>query len=935
MQYEDFDIDIDLSEGNEYSVSVLRSPAGEAHAKMLFPFNELVLENRLLQLQNALLRSGGKHRQVLSPEQKAVKEFGQALFDMLMIGEIRSRYDVSQHESLRARKGLRLRLRIRSPKLAALPWEFLYDARENEYLVLSRNRPIVRYLELPQPVQTLEANPPLQVLGMVASPNNLQKLDIEGEKQRVENALSSLQQRGLAQLTWLTGQTWRDLQRAMRAGPWHIFHFIGHGGFDTDNDEGLIALVGEQEQAHFLEASHLGQLLANHSSLRLVLLNVCESARGGQRDIFSSTASILVRRGIPAVLGMQYSITDQAALEFSRLFYEALSDGIPIDAAVCEARVGVNIAISNTVEWGVPVLYTRAPDGVLFTIQKQQEVKPKPPKPKTTWFRTVQIIFINHIRQCRMKLQIRSVNLMDFTLKFVKQNLSKMNHVRISKPKPDSSRFGTLWAKVKNALILSNFLRERTLVTQTVDDSTKQSFQYPTRKNWFFLGLISLIFLIISISVVLYQNFVPSQQSATAPSITPTIGATAPGTFATTKIRIRLASTSDWLTVRIASPIITQHHTINRSGQPRESTLDGMSLRLAQSLQKANDANLIEITEEITLANLSETHPLALAITMGCIGKTVIEVFNSMGSTPILVDRHVTNTCSQTIDYFTVAAAPLLARTPTPFPTIHPNEIDFLRGASFLGQFKYAQALALFDIAVSSGWKNPELFLLRSAACIELAKISEECSLSKALDDLNYAIELAPDNSQVYQRRATVLMEQGKPAEAVTDLVRAITLQPNDLDLYLDRAQAYVKSSNTPNALQDVDKAIEIDPTSYKPYILKGKIYSEQLNDYNSALEAYNKSIDLCPKTDPTAYFERGIYYIQLQNWQAAVADMTHANQIYPDGADIYGHRGNAYAQLNEIDMARSDYSIFLELTNGKPSYNSWRKLVEEWMLTH
>ena len=37
----------------------------------------------------------------------------------------------------------------------------------------------------------------------------------------------------------------------------------------------------------------------------VVVLNACEGARGGKRDIFSSTASILVEQGIPAVLAMQ------------------------------------------------------------------------------------------------------------------------------------------------------------------------------------------------------------------------------------------------------------------------------------------------------------------------------------------------------------------------------------------------------------------------------------------------------------------------------------------------------------------------------------------------------------------------------------------------------------------------------------------------------
>ncbi|CAG0976145.1 TPR repeat-containing protein YrrB [Anaerolineae bacterium] len=371
----DFDLEIAQGTGRDYPVAVVRSPAGEARATMRFPFDELALENRLKDLQIALLRSGGKRRQVLTAEESKVQDFGKQLFDALIVGEIRSRYDVSHREATMQGNGLRLKLRIASPELAALPWEFLYDSRQAEYVCLSTNTPVVRYIELPQPIQPLIVAPPLRVLGMIASPSDLPELNTANEKQRIEEATRDLQTRGLIQVTWLAGQTWRDLQRAMRTGAWHIFHFIGHGGFDRQADEGLIAFADDAGKSAYFNATQLGRLLADHRSLRLVLLNSCEGARGSDRDLFSSTASILVRRGIPAVLAMQYEITDRAAIEFARTFYDSLADGLPVDAATAEARKAISFAVANTIEWGTPVLFMRAPDGMLFRLQVQTDAK--------------------------------------------------------------------------------------------------------------------------------------------------------------------------------------------------------------------------------------------------------------------------------------------------------------------------------------------------------------------------------------------------------------------------------------------------------------------------------------------------------------------------------------------------------------------------------
>ncbi len=294
---------------------------------------------------------------------------GRTLFEALFASEVLSCYRNSLAVAREQKRHLRIRLRVEAPELSILPWEFLYDAREGDYVSLLRETPVTRYLEMGLPADPLTIQPPIRILGMVASPQGLPPLDAPLECQRMVEAIDHLVDSHAVELKWVEGQTWRDLDRALQEGNWHIFHFVGHGGFSAELGEGLIALVDEASGgANFLSATQLGRLFAAHPALRLAVLNACEGARASEHDIFSSTGAVLARRGIPAVVSMQFAITDRAAIEFSRTFYDGLARGLPVDGAVQEARIAISIALGGSAEWGTPVLHMRAPDGVLFRV---------------------------------------------------------------------------------------------------------------------------------------------------------------------------------------------------------------------------------------------------------------------------------------------------------------------------------------------------------------------------------------------------------------------------------------------------------------------------------------------------------------------------------------------------------------------------------------
>lgn len=383
MEYLDFELKIGAASQGSFPVEVLRSPAGEQRGTLTMPWNAQELPLRVAAVERAV-RAGGGSRGVNmgtigSPA--AVPEFGTALFKAVMPDSVRSCYRTSRALATQSGKGLRVRLRIDDPSVAALPWELIFDDEEGDFVSLSNATPIVRHLELGRGIAPLAVQPPLRILAMVSGPRDLPTLSVAHERERMEQALAPLVARGDATLTWLEGDGSAALQRAMRAeaGPWHVFHFIGHGGFDAASGEGILMLTGSDGVAVALPATQLARLLADHGSLRLAVLNACDGARGDDSSRFSSIAAVLMRRGLPAVVAMQHPISDDSAIEFSREFYRGLAGGLPVDGAVAEGRKAVSLLPGGGFEWGTPVLHMRSADGQLFDLGRLEDEKDELP----------------------------------------------------------------------------------------------------------------------------------------------------------------------------------------------------------------------------------------------------------------------------------------------------------------------------------------------------------------------------------------------------------------------------------------------------------------------------------------------------------------------------------------------------------------------------
>jgi hypothetical protein len=367
--YDVFDLLVERH-ASGYLARVLSSPAGNESAVL----QQTITED---QLQSFLFRVGRPRRvnRRAGPSiTEETKKFGGELTRFLFPDRIWACFERSKFSANSRGRGLRVQIRLTDvPELCDLPWEFLYHD-DVEFLALSAQTPVVRYLDTRQPSVPLSLQHPLRILVLISGPRDLPRLDVDREWSKLREAVSDIEAKGLVSIQRLDTPRLSRLNRRLRTEQFHILHFIGHGDFDDDTGSGQLFFEDDQGRSSPVSATQVATALRDHQSLKLVILNACEGARSSRTDPFAGTAQTLIHAGLPAVIAMQFEVTDNAAIMFSSELYTSIALGDSVDRSVSEARKAIYLD-GNELEWATPVLYLRSPDSRIFALPQTPELE--------------------------------------------------------------------------------------------------------------------------------------------------------------------------------------------------------------------------------------------------------------------------------------------------------------------------------------------------------------------------------------------------------------------------------------------------------------------------------------------------------------------------------------------------------------------------------
>ena len=369
-----FDITVLISpeaDGN-FSVRVSSEQGGQGNSTLKLPF-------RLRDLSGAVFGVAQTARAIgsITPgergssaegatDPRSAADFGVELFEALFQGEARDvlvATDSMAQNVLDTGVRIRLSMDLKTPgmaEVAGLPWELMCRKGQRP-LVVSTQTPLVRSLDTPRPMDPRPFRGPLRILALMSNPTGTAALNLDAERSQIEQ--------NWARLPDVAVDFVRPVRAAildqLAAKDYHVIHYMGHGDFDAD-EGGMLLLELADGSPDPISGDDFAMWLADEP-LRLVFLNACKTGATGMRSgahPFAGVAAALIRERVPAVVAMQFPISDQAAIAFAQTFYKRISQGLPVDAAVAEGR---KVLYSNKqAEWATPVLYLRSKDGMLF-----------------------------------------------------------------------------------------------------------------------------------------------------------------------------------------------------------------------------------------------------------------------------------------------------------------------------------------------------------------------------------------------------------------------------------------------------------------------------------------------------------------------------------------------------------------------------------------
>ncbi|HZH86043.1 MAG TPA: tetratricopeptide repeat protein [Brumimicrobium sp.] len=209
--------------------------------------------------------------------------------------------------------------------------------------------------------------------------------------------------------------------------------------------------------------------------------------------------------------------------------------------------------------------------------------------------------------------------------------------------------------------------------------------------------------------------------------------------------------------------------------------------------------------------------------------------------------------------------------------------------------------------------RNLQSFTLLFCCFFWLSAYGQEDSV-KVVIAKNVEIDssgIDPKAQEAYNE-GTTAFEKKNYSKAIADFNKAIEISPDFIKAHTNLAYTYLADKKTALAEKQFLHITSIDETAHLPFFELGTL-AELKDSVNLAISYYSKAIER-KKNNKEYYYQRGIQYFKLEQYENAITDFSKVVLIDDKFADAYNDRGSAYKLSGNMDIAIADYNKAAEL---------------------
>lgn len=183
-------------------------------------------------------------------------------------------------------------------------------------------------------------------------------------------------------------------------------------------------------------------------------------------------------------------------------------------------------------------------------------------------------------------------------------------------------------------------------------------------------------------------------------------------------------------------------------------------------------------------------------------------------------------------------------------------------------------------------------------------------AFDRAADELEAAINLAPDNVRLYIELILTYQHMDDHENAREIAQMAVERWPEDAALWIVLGWLNQKLDRHDDAVAAYRKAVALDPDDTRGYAPLIRA-TEDANDLITAIDIYRKLIELRPES-PLFHLQLGINLIRIRDLEGAASTLERALVLEPGLQDAQRLLGLVYLDLNRNENARDACIAYL-----------------------